>query len=90
MKLNQIKNLFDKLTRRMDRILIVPEKCFTDDEYELWCRGGLTEETAEKIHKNFNRMVKEVISLSAKGHKIFVECIGSADEHFVVMFTMRR
>lgn len=90
MKLKQIRKFFNSFTRTVDRILIVPEKCFPDDEFELWCIGGLTQETTERIVKNFNAMVKEVISLSAKGKKIYVECIGSADEHFVVALTMER
>lgn len=90
MILNQIKNHFKSLTKRVDRIKIIPEKCFSDDEYELWCRGGLTKETADNIVQNFNAIVKEVISLSARGKKIFVECIGTADEHFVVALEMRR
>lgn len=90
MMLKQVKNLFKGFTRTVDRIKIVPEKCFNDEEYDLLCRGGLTDETIEKINKNFNRMVTEVISLSAKGNTIYVECIGTAGEHFVTRLKMGR
>lgn len=90
MRLKQIKTFFNCFIKKVDRIKIVPEKCFPDDEFKFWCMSGLTQETTEKIIQNFNAMVKEVVSLSAKGKKIYVECIGSADEHFVVALTMER
>lgn len=90
MRPNQFKKFFKKFIKTVNRIKIVPEKCFEDEEYELLCRGGLTDETIEKINKNFNRMVTEVISLSAKGNTIYVECIGTAGEHFITRLKMRR
>ena len=90
MRLNQFKRFIRSFTRTVNRIKIIPEKCFDDEEYELLCRGGLTDETIDKINKNFNRMVKEVVSLSAKGNTIYVECIGTAEEHFITRLKMRR
>lgn len=87
---NKFKQIRNNLTKRVDRIVIVPEKCFSDEEYELFCRGGLTQETMDKINANFNSMVSEVISLSAKGKKIYVECIGTAGEHFITILTLRK
>ena len=66
----------------LSRIIIDPDLCFTDEEFYKRI-NSLTEESMRSIKQNFSTIVDKVISLSAKGKEIYIECIGTAGEHFV-------
>lgn len=84
----KIKQFTNKCKRTVPRIIIEPDKCFSDEEYELR-KNTLTQATINNINDNFSKMVKKVVSLSASGNKIYVECIGTLDEHFITVLTAR-
>ena len=75
--------------RYVPRIIINKDLAFTDEEYNARI-NRLTRMTMDKIEAHFNEVVEEVISLSANNNEIYVECIGTAGEHFLTTIRMRR
>lgn len=96
LKNKRINKVFRKLKRALlipdryvPRIIINKELAFEDDEF--YARiNRLTRMTMDKIEKHFSEVIEEVISLSASNDEIYVECIGTAGEHFVTTLKMRR
>lgn len=68
--------------KALPRIIIEPDLCFPEEEYRLRI-NGLTRKSMKAIRANFSSIVDKVVSISARGREIYVECIGTAGEHFV-------
>lgn len=75
--------------RYVPRIIINKDLAFTDEEYNARI-NRLTRMTMDKIEAHFNEVVEEVVSLSASNNEIYVECIGTAGEHFIETLKLRR
>ena len=96
LKNRKVNRVFKKLKRALlipdkyvPRIIINKEQAFEDDEF--YARiNRLTRMTMDKIEKHFGEVVEEVVSLSASNNEIYVECIGTAGEHFITTLKMRR
>ena len=89
--LKKIKLFWSRIRRKkcVERIKIRPEKCFAEEEYELQ-KKNLSAQMSERILQNFNYYVAEVVSLSAEGDNIYMECIGTWCEHFVLTIKRKR
>ena len=71
------------------RVIANTDKAFTDKEFKMK-KNKLDKRTIRNINSNFTHLVKEIISVSAEGNKIYIECIGTLDEHFITILTPRR
>lgn len=77
------------LKKYVPRIIINPNNCFSNDEFNRK-KNLLRKETNRNIEEYFNHLVKEVVSISADCDKIYMECIGTLDEHFITAIPFRR
>lgn len=82
-----IKNLFK--TKYIPRVIINSSICFSDEEFNRR-KNKLRKETNRNIEEFFNHLVKEVVSVSADANKVYIECIGTLDEHFITAIPFRR
>lgn len=90
----------NKLIKKLKRALLIPDRyipriiinkdlAFTDEDFNTRI-NRLTRMTMDKIEAHFNEVVEEVVSLSANNNEIYIECIGTAGEHFLTTIRMRR
>lgn len=76
-------------TSYVTRIIINLDNCFTEEEFNKK-KNKLSKETNKNIEEHFNHLVKEVVSVSVEGNKLYLECIGTLDEHFITAIPFRR
>lgn len=87
--IHRFKKLFALSNKYIPRIIINKELAFSEDGFNSRI-NKLSKTTMKKIETNFSEIVKEVISLSAYNNEIYLECLGTAGEHFVTTLKMRR
>ena len=78
-----------RLKNYVPRIIINPHNCFTEEEFNRK-KNLLSKETNTNIVKYFDHLVIEVVSVSVENDKLYMECIGTLDEHFVTAIPFRR
>jgi hypothetical protein len=84
-----IEDFKQKNIKYAPRVIANTDKAFSDKEFRTK-KHKLNRKTIESINSNFSHLVKEIISVSAEGNKIYIECIGTLDEHFITVLTPRR
>ena len=84
-----IEDIKQKNIKYAPRVIADENKAFSDKEFKAK-KNKLDKKTIEGINSNFSHLVKEIVSVSAEGNKIYIECIGTLDEHFITVLTPRR